>query len=288
MKKGLPTAWENAAAGWVQWLTVAGRSKRTIRTRRGHVEALARLVQTRHPSEVTAGHLIAAMTGREYSLDHRKGMRVSLVQFFAWCVDHGIVTENPALGLPKVEESKPKPRPAPDWLWQDLMKTAGPRELLMVRLAGELGLRREEICKVHRDDVLWDGVGYALMVNGKGGKQRVLPIMDDLAEQLQRGPGVWVPPGSDNGFLFPSLDRWGNIVAPHLSADRVGRLLSDLMPRGWSGHKLRHRFATKGFAGTQDLRAVQVALGHASVATTQRYVASTEAGVRSVVVAASA
>lgn len=288
MRGSLTSAWEEAVSGWVNWLTAAGRSKRTITTRRGHVRAIARVTQVRHPRDVSTGHLIVCMSSREYSLDHLKGVRVSLMQFFAWCVDHGIVEKNPALGLPKVLESKPNPKPAPEWLWRDLIHTAQPRELLMVRLAGEAGLRREEICKVHRDDVIWDGVGYALMVNGKGGKQRVLPIMDDLAETLQRGPGEWVPPGSDNGYVFPSLDRWGNEIAPHLSADRVGRLLSDLMPPGWSGHKLRHRFATKGYAGTQNLRAVQVALGHASVATTQRYTATTEPEVRSVVVAASA
>jgi site-specific recombinase XerC len=52
------------------------------------------------------------------------------------------------------------------------------------------------------------------------------------------------------------------------------------MPPGWSMHKLRHRFATRGYAGTGDLLAVKEALGHASVATTQLYTAVPRKGVR--------
>ncbi len=47
-------------------------------------------------------------------------------------------------------------------------------------------------------------------------------------------------------------------------------------------HKLRHRYASKGYAGTGNIRAVQEALGHASVATTQRYTAVTSREVRAV------
>ena len=281
MRGNLPPAWEDAVEGWANWLKVGGKSKRTITTRRGHVRALARLVGTRHPSEVTIRHLEMSYSDREYSLEHRRGARISLIQFYAYCNERGICADNPARDLPHIPEDKPSPKPAPDWMWKELKEKAGPRELLMVRLAGQAGLRREEICKVHKDDVLWDGVGYALRVNGKGGKQRVVPVGESLAEQLQRRPS-WIPDGVDFQFLFPSLDKWGNVIGPHLSADRVGRLISDLMPPGWSAHKLRHRYATKGYAGTRNLRAVQVALGHASVATTQRYTATTEPEVRAV------
>lgn len=282
MSRSLVSGWENAISGWARWLTVAGKAARTIRTRRGHVSALARLSNTRHPSDITLDLLVLLYSDHEYSLEHRRAARTSLCQFFDWCVANGVCEQNPAAGLPRVPEDSPKPRPAPEWLWKELLETAPPRELLMIRLAGEAGLRRQEICQVHRDDVQWDGDGYALRVRGKGGKQRVVPINDRLAEQVQRGPGEWVPDGCDTGFLFPSLDKWGNVIAPHLSADRVGRLISDLMPKGWSAHKLRHRYATRGYAGTRNLRAVQVALGHASVATTQRYTAVTEPEVRSV------
>lgn len=274
----LSKGWQDAVDGWCRWLTAAGKSKRTIRTRRGHVEAVARYTSTRHPAEIDLAHLIAVFGERDYSLEHRRGARTSLTQFFDWCVINVEgCDQNPALGLPHVPEDKPRPKPAPDWLWDEALAVAAPREKLMIRLAGELGLRREEICRVHSDDVLWDGRGFALRVDGKGGKQRVVPISDyALGEQLQRC----------RGWVFPSVDRWGNRIADHLSADRVGRLVSDVLGPGWSCHKLRHRFATRGYAGTRNLRGVQVALGHASVATTQRYTAVVAEDVRAVVEAA--
>lgn len=285
MRRGrydLPLLWDNAIESWLQWMRLSGHSPRTRYTRRGHVRAVARIMQLRSPADVTTDHLIAVYAQQDWSLEHRRGVRTSLVQFFNHCIKNGVLRRaNPALGLPNMPESKPKPRPAPEWLWADLVAKTPPRELLMIRLAGEAGLRRAEIAKVHRDDVLWDGDGWALIVHGKGDKQRVVPINTALAEQIQRGP-VWLPDHLHNGHLFPSVDQWGNVVGRHLSPDRVGRLMSELMPKGYTAHKLRHRYATKGFAGTKNLRAVQEALGHASVATTQRYVAVSSPEVRSV------
>lgn len=269
----LPQAWDTAIASWVRYLKTGGVSRETIRTRRGHVESAARKTHTRHPNEITTQLLIDTFSQYRWSPEHRRGMRASLIQFFTHCITLGLCADNPAEGLPKVPESQPKPKPAPEWLWEDLLASAPPRELLMIRLAGEGGLRRQEIAKVQRDDVIWDGDGYSLIVHGKGNKQRIVPINDGLATVLQRGPGEWVPEDADTGYVFPSTDRWGNVIAKHMSPDRVGRVISALMPKGWTAHKLRHRYATRGFAVTHNLRAVQEALGHASVATTQRYTA---------------
>ena len=283
----LPTAWEDAVDSWVMWLTASGVSNRTIHTRRGHVRGVARLLHLRHPNEVITEHVVALWATQGWSLEHRRGMRTSLNQFYVHCMKVGVCQENPAEGLPHVAESKGAPRPAPEWLWQELLQSAGPRELLMIRLAGEVGLRRAEIAQVQRDDVIWDGSGWALIVHGKGGKQRVVPINERLAAQLQKRP-VWIPAGVPHTYIFPSLDQWGNVVAAFVSPDRVGRLISDLMPVGWSAHKLRHRYATRGYAGTRNLRAVQEALGHASVATTQRYTATSAPELRAVSDAVSA
>ncbi|WP_210419569.1 tyrosine-type recombinase/integrase [Mycolicibacterium sp. ELW1] len=100
---------------------------------------------------------------------------------------------------------------------------------------------------------------WALLVHGKGDKQRVVPITDRLAVEIT----LFCP----QGYLFP------NGVGGHLTPERVGKCISDLLPPGWSMHKLRHRFASRGLAGTGDLLAVRDALGHASVAITQLYTA---------------
>jgi integrase len=202
------------------------------------------------------------------SVDHRHGQRAALTGFYSWCVDNDVVLASPAAKLPKVKSSQPRPRPAPDAVWVELLAKAAPRERLMSLLACEAGLRRAEVAGLHFDDLVRDQEGYLLIVRGKGDKQRVVPITMRLASHLRghcRG-----------GFVFPGQ------IDGHLSPDRVGRLVSKLMPPGWTMHKLRHRYATRGFNGTHNLLAVQEALGHSSVATTQRYTAVTLVDVRAV------
>jgi integrase len=173
-----------------------------------------------------------------------------------------------------VAAAKPRPRPATDRIWAELLDAAPPRERLMARLAGEAGLRRAEVALVHRDDLIDELAGPSLIVRGKGGKQRIVPLTSALADAIRRHEG--------DGYLFVGQ------IDGHISPGHVGVLLSRLMPTGWSMHKLRHRYATRGYAGTGNLRAVQEALGHASVATTQRYVAVSSMELRSVSEAAAA
>lgn len=208
-----------------------------------------------------------------WSREHRKGVRAALVSFYNYCVERGLCDHNPAAKLPKVAAARPTPRPATDDIWCALLQTAPRRELLMARLACEAGMRRAEVAVCHADDLIHDLHGASLIVHGKGGKQRVVPITKSLAAAIRSYRSF--------GYLFPGQ------IDGHISAHHVGKLISALMPPGWSMHKLRHRYATRGYAGTGNLRAVQEALGHASVATTQIYTAVASTDVRAVSEAAS-
>ena len=72
---------------------------------------------------------------------------------------------------------------------------------------------------------------------------------------------------SGSGWLFP------NGVGGHLTAGHVGKLIAAALPGDWTAHTLRHRFATRAYRGSHDLRAVQRLLGHESVLSTERYTA---------------
>ncbi|SKN09033.1 integrase [Mycobacteroides abscessus subsp. massiliense] len=266
--------WESAIGAWITWLRIAGIPSTTIRLRRGHIRMVARTSQTKGPAHVDLGVLVRVCSEHQWSNEHRRGVRRSLIMFFEWAISEGRVDENPAVGLPKVPGGTPNPRPCPEHLWSELVRTAPPREKMMVRLAGELGMRRAEVAVCHRDDLLRDSTGFALLVHGKGGRQRLLPITDSLAHAI-----IAFCPG---GYLFPGQENG------HLSAHYVGKLIGNRMPQGWSMHKLRHRFATLGLAATGDLLAMRDALGHASVATTQLYTASYPGKVRDVVEAVAA
>ena len=110
-------------------------------------------------------------------------------------------------------------------------------------------------------------------MHGKGGHIRVVPLADDVAELViracQDGAG-WALPGDDHG---------------HLSLRYVGHIAGEALGR-YTLHQLRHRFATRAYAETRDLLAVQQVLGHASPATTQRYVRPPDDAMRRAVLAA--
>lgn len=262
----LGAEWEQAVQRWADTLTAAGQSAETIRVRKAIVRHVAHLSGVGHPADVDADTLVALCAGQSWSVDHRRSVRTSLRGFYGWCVSRGVTATNPADGLPKVGESKPRPRPVTDEAWQQFLAVAGPRERLAGRLAAEAGMRRAEVAQARRDDLIEDLSGWSIIVRGKGDRQRIVPINDDLAQEVLARP---------DGFLFPNGDG-------HLTANCVGKLVSSLLPAGVSMHKLRHRYASRGYAGTRNLVAVQKALGHASLATTQRYVATAADEVRAV------
>jgi integrase len=273
----LPDEWEKSIESWLKWLRIGGMMPNSIKLRRGAVRVVAKRSRTERPGEVTVAILTDVCGNADWSNEYRKIIRQSLVSYFEWAVGQRLAAENVALvALPKVQPPPPNPRPAPDSVWFGLLDKAEPRVKLMAQLAGEAGMRRAEVACSHSDDLLEGMDGFSLIVHGKGGKQRVVPITDSLAKAImdyRLDKGI-------TGYLFPKDERWGR--TGHLSAAYVGDLISSHMPAGWTMHKLRHRYATRGHMGTNNLRAVQEALGHTSVATTQKYVAVSQNEIRAV------
>lgn len=253
----LPQAWTTAITGWVGWLRLSGMAPSSVVLRRDHLRSIARRTATESPAALVLDDIVIMFSASDWSREYRKSIRSSLVSFCAWCVQRDLMSVNLGEALPRVQAPRGTPRPASEQQWEDLLASAAPRERLMARLAGELGMRRGEVAAASLRDLIRDAGGWSLIVNGKGGKQRVIPVPDGLAREiLQSCPG---------GYLFPN-DRGG-----HLSPRYVGWLISHLL-EGASMHQLRHRFATCAYRQTHDLRALQRVLGHSSLATTERYV----------------
>ena len=114
-----------------------------------------------------------------------------------------------------------------------------------------------------------------LMVRGKGGRERVVPLSEPgrqaLAEYLDHRER-FLPDARPSPWLFPSRAAGG-----HLTRQRCGQLLKELAvnsgldPKRLSPHVLRHAFASHLLDHGADLRSVQQMLGHADIATTQIY-----------------
>lgn len=252
----LTPQWQGAIGEWVIAQRSAGSPETTIYTRKQHLENLAKDFP-QGPWSIIGSELIAWTGSRQWSRETRRGRRSTFLGFWRWGIKAGHTEINPAEELPRVPAGVAKARPAPDSVLDSAMAKATPRERLIMRLAAELGLRRAEVAQIHSDDLFEDLMGWSLRVHGKGSKDRVVPLTPRLAFELRGLEPGWAFPGNDNGHLSP---RW------------VGKIISAIMPDGWTIHTLRHRFASKAYAVDRDVFAVQELLGHSSPATTRRYV----------------
>ena len=261
--------WQTGIDGWSTAQRAAGRASSTIAARRDILAQLSRETSA-GPWEVTTTALREWMGLQvwdtdldrlrdRWSIERRRMVRTTLVGFYRWAHGAGLVDVDPAMRLEPVRPTEGRPRPAPKEVYREgLAKAPGARERLMLRLARDLGMRRAEVAVVHTDDVVDDVVGgQSLIVHGKGGKTRLVPLTAPLAAELRQRPRGYVFPGKADGHLSP---RW------------VGRVVSELLEGEWTMHTLRHRFATDVVGQTRDVRVAQVLLGHGSLATTQRYV----------------
>lgn len=254
----VPVAWVPAIEDFAAALRAGGAPKTTVATRLSHVRRVARVFGG-SPWDVAPDALVQWAGRQDWAAETRRSYRASLRAFWSWAVVSQRTSCNAAAALPTVKPSPPRPRPAPEIVYREALARADTRAHLILRLAAEAGLRRAEVAQCHRRDVVDDLAGHSLVVHGKGGRQRVVPLSAALAAEL-RGfcPRGYVFPGNDGGHLSP---RW------------VGKLVTQLLPGAHTMHALRHRFATRAYAVDRDVFAVQELLGHASADTTRRYVA---------------
>ena len=150
------------------------------------------------------------------------------------------------------------------------------RDTALFALLYGAGLRIAEALALDLGDAPLPGRDAALRVTGKGGKERVVPVLPAvraaIADYLKhRGPGA----AADPLFLGARGKRLDAAVAQR--ALRDFRRLAGL-PEHATPHALRHSFATHLLGAGADLRAIQELLGHASLSTTQRYTAVDAAG----------
>lgn len=263
-KISAPVPWRKSIEGWTDTLRAAGLSAQTIKSRRYKMIRLSWLLMPSGPKDVTTEQIVQVFARQQWKPETRKAYRNTISSFFRWLHKSGRRSDDPSLDVPRVKKPHAHPRPCPDRYIAAAMEMATPSERLMIRLGAECGLRRGEIARVHSDDVVADSAGRSLIVRGKGDKQRIVPLPDDLAGIIMDA----------HGYLFPG--RFGG----HVEESYVGDHISHLLPDGYGAHTLRHRFATVTYATTHDLFVVAELLGHESVETTEHYVAMPDGRLR--------
>jgi integrase/recombinase XerC len=209
--------------------------------------------------------------------------------FYRWALSAGEISADPSmrLGRPKVVNRLPtvlRPReaaalseapgdlqPLPDGVEEDPVGRAIVlRDRAVLELLYGSGLRVGEVTGLTLDRIDLDR--GRVLVLGKGSKEREVPMSDYAAAALVRyldeGRSAMAAPGSDTLFFNRRKKPFSQRDIRTMVEQYVKRLLPG---RRVSPHTLRHSFATHLLEGGADIRAVQELLGHASVATTQRY-----------------
>jgi len=142
------------------------------------------------------------------------------------------------------------------------------RDLLIVELYLKSGMRRSELANLMIRDVHKD---FIMVLKGKGEKDRMIPLLPDIAEGLRSFTKNRKPDESVFGLTGPSI---GNKIS--IFARKSG--LNDIHT-----HSLRHKYATDLIESGANIRAVQALLGHSDLSTTQGYLAITDESLRDAV-----
>jgi integrase/recombinase XerC len=143
------------------------------------------------------------------------------------------------------------------------------RDIAMFTLLYGCGLRIGEALTLDRHQA---PRGDAIVVTGKGNKQRLVPVLPAVAEAVADYLAACPHPLKPDDPLFVGV-RGGRLQAGVVQR-RMRELRRDLgLPETATPHALRHSFATHLLAGGGDLRTIQELLGHVSLSTTQRYTA---------------
>lgn len=246
--------WRGPVESWIEWLDAMGRADQTLRTRYYQIAQFSRGVG-KPIAEVTEDDLIffLADLGRE----GRRGMRAAVKMFYRWCVKHGLADHNPADDVPAVPMGVPTGLICPEREIEQGLLSPDENARLAVMLGAFLGLRRAEMTCINLDGDLdhVDG-GLLLHVHGKGSKERVLPVPERIANELDKRDGPWLFPGDVHG---------------HCGVDFVGNRIK--RATGYPSHSLRRRFATVAYYRNGcNIVLVSRMLGHANIATTMRYI----------------
>ena len=201
-------------------------------------------------------------------------------QFYKFLVIDGIRRDDPTVGLDTPSLGRLLPKMLSETEVEGLIAAArtwtgdeGVRLVCLIEMLYATGLRISELVTLPLAAAQRDP--RFLVVSGKGGRERVVPLSEPSRVALTGYLACrdrFLPGSRPSRWLFPSRGRAG-----HLTRQRAGQLLKELAvragldPQRLSPHVLRHAFASHLLDHGADLRSVQQMLGHADIATTQIY-----------------
>lgn len=248
----------------------------TAKRMRGTLLGFAAAYGERPPRNLARLDVERWMRTRQHLAIGSLRLEVTVVRAFVrWLRTEGVVRRDPMREL----RNPRTPRAVPRSLRVEevaalLAVLPDPRATAIVMLMLGLGLRRAEVAGAQCGD--WDQTTDTLIVTGKGGHSRMLPMPARVAQSLHAYRSRW-----SSGPLIQRTDGLGPITPSHISS-----LMHTWMTEagiksgahdGKACHSLRHTLATNVADVESDLRVIQQILGHASLTSTQVYIRGVEA-----------
>lgn len=201
----------------------------------------------------------------------------ALRMFFRWLESSGTLKNRAiqTISLPRLPHTVPKPltidkataviaateNAANDWI--------AARDTAVLLLLYGAGLRISEALSLTAKDAP-SPQRDTLTITGKGGKQRIVPVLPVVIAAIARYQALCPHPQDRNSPLFAGAK--GGPLSPRIIQLAMERLREELtLPETATPHALRHSFATHLLSAGADLRQIQELLGHASLSTTQVY-----------------
>jgi integrase/recombinase XerC len=202
--------------------------------------------------------------------------------WFKWLARQGHVAQNPAIlvSTPKLPKHLPRV-PTIEEMNRAVDSAAGEtaawpeRDRVIFELLYGCGIRNAELVGLNLGDIHW--ANEAILVRGKGRKERYVPLGDAAAQALraylpQREAKLAAANKLSDALLLNLRLRGPG----RLTTRSVGRIVKQIalaqgLPADVHPHTLRHAFGTHMLEEGADLRAIQELLGHERLSTTQRY-----------------
>jgi integrase/recombinase XerC len=224
---------------------------------------------------------LAHLSDQQYSAATMARKIATLRSFHRWLDKCSLIDSNPMVLIRTPRQNKRLPKAIDVEQVERLLSAPDDKTLLGARDRAILetlystGIRVSELVGINRGDI--DEAGQALIVRGKGRKERVVPLgshalaalrhyVGKLDEQ-QHHQGTGIDP---KGPLF--INKHGGRLSTRSVRRKVSKYLAQAgLDPDISPHTLRHSFATHLLDNGADLRSVQELLGHQSLSTTQVY-----------------
>lgn len=206
--------------------------------------------------------------------------RQYLKTFFDWCHLSGYVESNPVMPIerPRLPQSLPRCLShseaqrilysAGAALWRDDLQRTRAEAIIATFLM--TGLRRGELLRLRRADLDMES-GILTVRGGKGRKDRSIPVHPRLAPTLRRHFAETARTGHRSEWVFSSIRSGSRLTAKNLYA--ILKRIARKAKVKFTPHMLRHTFGRELVEANFNIYKLKEVMGHASVATTQSYVA---------------